>query len=81
MAIDDKLISVARKPGYEWLTRASIVVVDEAHTSISKTYTELFNWLGRSTRDRSRPVLGLSATPYRGTNEIETRPSAAHISP
>jgi superfamily II DNA or RNA helicase len=73
VATDDKLLSAARRGGYEWLQSATVVVVDEAHTSVSKTYTELFNWLGRGARDRDRPLLGLSATPYRGTNEEQTK--------
>jgi superfamily II DNA or RNA helicase len=73
IATDDKLLSLSRRNGHEWLTAASVVVVDEAHTSISRTYTELFSWLGRGTRQRERPLLGLSATPYRGTNEEQTR--------
>ena len=73
VAIDDKLTSLAHRKTHEWLREASIVVVDEAHTSISKTYTGLFNWLGRSHRERTRPVLGLSATPFRGHDEEQTR--------
>lgn len=73
VATDDKLSSVSSQDRYDWLKQASIVVVDEAHTSVSKTYTALFNWLERGTRQRERPLLGLSATPYRGTNEDQTK--------
>jgi len=73
IAIDDKLTSLMGGGRHDWLTEASVVVVDEAHTSVSKTYTALFNWLGRGTRERDRPLVGLSATPYRGTNEDQTR--------
>ncbi|MGY2001704.1 DEAD/DEAH box helicase [Blastococcus sp. SYSU DS1024] len=73
VATDDKLSSVSIQDRYDWLKQASIVVVDEAHTSVSKTYTALFNWLERGTRQRERPLLGLSATPYRGTNEDQTK--------
>ncbi|MGY1669436.1 DEAD/DEAH box helicase [Geodermatophilus sp. SYSU D00710] len=73
VATDDKLLSVSTQGRHDWLKDASIVVVDEAHTSISKTYTALFNWLGRGTRQRERPVLGLSATPYRNKNEEQTQ--------
>lgn len=73
VATDDKLSSVSTQDRYDWLKQASIVVIDEAHTSVSKTYTALFNWLERGTRQRERPLLGLSATPYRGTNEEQTK--------
>ncbi|MCU1614239.1 MAG: putative ATP-dependent helicase, partial [Frankiales bacterium] len=73
VATDDKLSSISTQDRYDWLKQASIVIVDEAHTSVSKTYTALFNWLERGTRQRERPLLGLSATPYRGTNEDQTK--------
>ncbi|MCZ2804847.1 DEAD/DEAH box helicase [Modestobacter sp. VKM Ac-2983] len=73
VATDDKLTSLSTQTRYDWLKTASIVIVDEAHTSVSKTYTALFNWLERGTRQRERPLLGLSATPYRGTNEDQTK--------
>lgn len=73
VATDDKLISLSTQERYDWLRSATVVVVDEAHTSVSKTYTALFNWLERGTRQRDKPLLGLSATPYRGTNEEQTK--------
>jgi superfamily II DNA or RNA helicase len=72
VATDDKLVSLSDQDRYNWLTSADIVVVDEAHTSVSKTYTAIFNWLQRGTRQRDKPLLGLSATPYRGTNLEQT---------
>ncbi|WP_280308821.1 DEAD/DEAH box helicase [Nocardia abscessus] len=73
VATDAKLLSLARRGNHEWLTNAEVVLVDEAHTSISKTYTELFNWLKRGARERDRALLGLSASPYRGHNEEQTK--------
>ncbi|RDH76884.1 hypothetical protein DVS77_18790 [Mycolicibacterium moriokaense] len=73
VATDDKLASLSGKGQHEWLTEAEVVLVDEAHTSISPTYTKLFDWLKRGTRQRDRILLGLSATPYRGNNEDQTR--------
>ncbi|MCG7578802.1 DEAD/DEAH box helicase [Mycolicibacterium sp. OfavD-34-C] len=73
VATDDKLSSLSGKGQHEWLTDADVVLVDEAHTSISPTYTKLFDWLKRGTRQRDRILLGLSATPYRGNNEDQTR--------
>ena len=73
VATDDKLASLSGKGQHEWLTDADVVLVDEAHTSISPTYTKLFDWLKRGTRQRDGVLLGLSATPYRGNNEDQTR--------
>ncbi|OBF21622.1 hypothetical protein A5725_13600 [Mycobacterium kubicae] len=73
VATDDKLTSLSGKGQHEWLTDADVVLVDEAHTSISPTYTKLFDWLKRGTKQRDRILLGLSATPYRGNNEDQTR--------
>ncbi|RVW08220.1 DEAD/DEAH box helicase [Prescottella agglutinans] len=73
VATDAKLLSLARKGNHEWLTNAEVVLVDEAHTSISKTYTELFKWLKRGAKERDRALLGLSASPYRGHNEEQTK--------
>ncbi len=74
----DKLRSVKDRAGssYEWLRQPSVVVVDEAHTSIASSYTQVLDWLGRGTRGRSesdrRPLIGLTATPFRGTSHDET---------
>jgi superfamily II DNA or RNA helicase len=73
VATDDKLASLSGKGQHEWLTDADVVLVDEAHTSISPTYTKLFDWLKRGARQRDRLLLGLSATPYRGNNEDQTK--------
>ncbi|MFH5211382.1 DEAD/DEAH box helicase, partial [Antrihabitans sp. NCIMB 15449] len=60
VATDAKLLSLSRKRNHEWLTDAVVVLVDEAHTSVSKTYTELFRWLKRGTRERDRVLIGLN---------------------
>lgn len=73
VATDAKLLSLSRKGNHEWLAEAQIVLVDEAHTSITKTYTELFKWLKRGTNQRDRTLVGLSASPYRGHNEDQTK--------
>lgn len=73
-----KLRSVRDRPGdtYDWIRRPSVVVVDEAHTSIAPTYTQVLEWLGRGTRGRAqddrRPLIGLTATPFRGMSKEET---------
>ncbi|MGY1703549.1 DEAD/DEAH box helicase [Geodermatophilus sp. SYSU D00697] len=73
VAIDDKLSSILDRDEYAWLKDAEVVVVDEAHTSISPTYTRLLDWLGRGRARRQRPLIGLTATPFRGVSEEETR--------
>jgi hypothetical protein len=61
----------------DWIRDASLVVIDEAHHAIAKSYTRLLNWLiGKQLDDRRTtppPLLGLSATPFRGYNEDESR--------
>jgi len=73
IAIDDKLasgIKGANASNYEWLRReAALIVVDEAHTAGSPTYTAILEWFGLTARATPRPLLGLTATPYRGRNE------------
>lgn len=64
---------VFEKAQYKWLSRATCLVVDEAHTSVGPQYTRLLEWQGMGRgRDRA-PLVGLTATPFRGTNIEETR--------
>lgn len=59
---------------YAWLAGAACAVIDEAHGSTTPSYTEILTWLGLG-RDRERdrcPLIGLTATPFRGTNVEET---------
>lgn len=50
-----------------------MVIVDEAHTAGTPTYTEILRWLGLTAASTTRPLLGLTATPYRGRSEDLTR--------
>ncbi|WP_346536251.1 DEAD/DEAH box helicase family protein [Micromonospora sp. DPT] len=70
----DKLRNKIGATDYQWLTGASLIVVDEAHGSIAPTYTAVFNWLSGTKRVSSMeiPLLGLTATPFRNTNVEET---------
>lgn len=63
----------ARKVRYEWLSDPDVVVIDEAHGATTSSYTEILRWTGRSTGQKGKALLGLSATPYRGRNEEQTR--------
>jgi superfamily II DNA or RNA helicase len=74
VATDDKLARMIDRGGLarRWLQDAKLVVIDEAHTAGSPTYTRILRWLGiqnfAAGARTERPLLGLTATPYRGTN-------------
>lgn len=78
VATIDKLSAIVQREdsAYVWLQTPSVVVIDEAHTSVAKSYTEVLQWLGRSARRRHhedrQPLIGLTATPFRGNSEYET---------
>ncbi|MGM7698480.1 DEAD/DEAH box helicase family protein [Microbacterium sp. A84] len=69
VAIDATLVRRLGEPQYEWLTQPGIVVIDEAHTALSKSYTEILKHLGLTSTRTARPLLGLTATPFRGRND------------
>ncbi|WUK93395.1 DEAD/DEAH box helicase [Streptomyces sp. NBC_00358] len=73
VATDAKLERCLGSDQYVWLREAALVVVDEAHTAISKRYTEILGRLGLTQYETGRHLLGLTATPFRNTNEEETR--------
>ncbi|GHD99482.1 hypothetical protein GCM10010339_10970 [Streptomyces alanosinicus] len=58
---------------YAWLRDAALVIVDEAHTAITPRYTEILTHLGLTASRTERHLLGLTATPFRNTNQEETR--------
>ncbi|WP_123446709.1 MULTISPECIES: DEAD/DEAH box helicase [unclassified Rathayibacter] len=68
VAIDDKVSSqISRSASrLQWLSDPSLVVIDEAHTATSKTYTEILSWLGLTASQTSRTLLGLTATAFKG---------------
>ena len=63
------------KGAYDWLSRATCIVVDEAHTSVGQQYTRLLDWQGMGRGRERAPLVGLTATPFRGTNVETRRPS------
>ncbi|MFF4903367.1 DEAD/DEAH box helicase [Streptomyces sp. NPDC001260] len=73
VATDAKLERCLDTDQYAWLRQAALVIVDEAHTAISRRYTEILSQLGLTQYETSRHLLGLTATPFRNTNEEETR--------
>ncbi|GAA2999360.1 hypothetical protein GCM10010519_34950 [Streptomyces lactacystinicus] len=73
VATDAKLRVCLDTDRYAWLREAALVVVDEAHVATSPSYTEILNLLGLTQYRTERHLLGLTATPFRGHNEEETR--------
>ncbi|GED86796.1 DEAD/DEAH box helicase [Streptomyces sp. 6-11-2] len=72
VATDAKLERCLGTDQYEWLRKASLVIVDEAHTAVSPRYTDILGKLGLTQYETRRHLLGLTATPYRNSNEEET---------
>ncbi|MFC3985609.1 DEAD/DEAH box helicase [Streptosporangium jomthongense] len=72
IATDAKLEKVIDSDGYAWLREAQAVIVDEAHTSISPRYTQVLASLGLTPHRSRCPLIGLTATAFRGTNTVET---------
>ncbi|WIM90454.1 DEAD/DEAH box helicase [Candidatus Mycobacterium wuenschmannii] len=54
---------------FAWLAEAPIVIIDEAHGAYTPSYTKILEWLGRGTRERDKPLIGLTATPFRGRRD------------
>ena len=67
---------MSRQPeSYDFLGEFKLIVFDEAHRSVSPAYTSVMGELGL-TRSKSRHdpfLIGLTATPYRGHDDRETR--------
>ncbi|GAA3530821.1 hypothetical protein GCM10022234_30010 [Aeromicrobium panaciterrae] len=73
VATDAKLNAIRGKAEYEWLTEASLVIIDEGHRAgDSPMYTKILEWLGIAGTGWERPLVGLSATPFKGTSESAT---------
>ncbi len=60
---------------YDFLRDFRLIVFDEAHRSIAPTFTSVMEELGFRVRSGEKEplLLGLTATPYRGYSETETR--------
>lgn len=69
VATDAKLGTILKNKQYDWLKSATCVVVDEAHTSTTAAYTAILSWLGMGGGKERAPLIGLSATPFRGSSE------------
>jgi len=78
------LNSRSGRPELAWVAQSGIIIIDECHHAITSSYTDLLRWLdiqvgSERARDREAPVLGLSATPWRGYNEEESERLAARF--
>jgi superfamily II DNA or RNA helicase len=67
-----------------WLAKPGVVVIDECHHAIAPSYSSLLRWLdvqigGESERETEPPVIGLSATPWRGRDDDESQRLAARF--
>jgi superfamily II DNA or RNA helicase len=56
---------------FAWLAEAPVVIIDEAHGALHPSYTKILEWLGRSSRERDKPLIGLTATPFRGRRDSD----------
>ncbi|ESY08869.1 DEAD/DEAH box helicase family protein [Mesorhizobium sp. C386A] len=70
--------------GLDWLAEPGVVVIDECHHAIAPSYSKLLRWLdvqtgGEIARTTEPPVIGLSATPWRGHDDDESARLAARF--
>ena len=67
---------LSREPeAYRFLADFNLVVFDEAHRSVAPTFTSVMGEIGLTRWQRGEEpfLIGLTATPYRGHDEAETR--------
>ncbi len=69
VATFQSLVRRVEQTKFDWLTRAACVVIDEAHGSVTPSYTTILNQLGLTPRETPIPLIGLTATPFRGGAE------------
>lgn len=78
VATDAKLARQIDEDRNVWLREtAALVVVDEAHLAMGKNYDTALRAMGINESANARPLLGLTATPYRGKNVSATFELAA----
>lgn len=73
VATIQKLGNCVGSPNYDWLAQSACVVVDEAHSATEKSYSEVFEWQGIGRGKERCPLIGLTATPFRGGSEETQR--------
>ncbi len=57
------------EPEFDWVFSPGLVVVDEAHGAIAPSFTQILNRLGLDQKATKIPLIGLTATPFRGDND------------
>lgn len=70
VATIQKLQHCINDEGYDWL-QAGCIVIDEAHYAVGPSYTAVLDWQGLGRGKDRCPLIGLTATPFRGS-ERET---------
>ncbi|RKT11426.1 superfamily II DNA or RNA helicase [Streptomyces sp. 1114.5] len=73
VATDAKLQACLGTDRYAWLREAALVVWDEAHLTDGTRYTEILGLLGLTQHRTERHLLGLTATPFRSSDEQTRR--------
>lgn len=78
VATDAKLTRQIDADRNSWLLKATaLVIVDEAHLAMGRNYAVALRALGIDEESCARPLIGLTATPYRGNNLTATFELAA----
>ena len=72
VATISKLQGCIGDSAYDWLGKADCIVIDEAHGSTTPAFTAMLEWQGISRGKGRCPLIGLTATPFRGRSEEET---------
>ncbi len=69
-----KLQVCMAEENYHWLAEdTQWLVIDEAHGAVEKSYTALLEWMGLGRSNDRCPMIGLTATPFRGGEEETVR--------
>ncbi len=72
VATVQKLSSVLDRPEYAWLRTPACVLIDEAHGAVARQYSGVLQQVGLGGSNEACPLIGLTATPFRGRSESET---------
>jgi superfamily II DNA or RNA helicase len=63
------LLGRLERRSFEWALTPDVVVIDEAHGATAPSYTRILRRLGLDQRETRVPLIGLTATPFRGDND------------
>lgn len=84
VATIDTLNSRLQKAESKSLRDIGLMIVDECHGAVTASYSDVLRHLGlqlgnQVANNREIPLIGLSATPWRGHNEVESHRLAARF--